>query len=215
MVSSKVLSMIERSPRAPVPRRIDVAAICRTAPSVKVSFTPSTANSFLILLDQRVLRFDEDTRQIILGKLLQHADHRQPAYEFRKQTEIGQIVSGHLREQFPLRHLMIVPGCAETAFPGTQALRHDVVKPHERAATDEQDVSGINPHGLHLAVLAGSLYRHGGDGAFQDLEQCLLHALAGHIACDGRVLAAFTGDFVDLIYNMTPCSARATSPSAA
>ena len=137
---------------------------------------------------------------VIKGKLLQHADHRQPAYEFRKQTEIGQIVSGHLREQFPLRHLMIVPGCAETAFPGTQALRHDVVKPHERAATDEQDVSGINPHGLHLAVLAGSLYRHGGDGAFQDLEQCLLHALAGHIACDGRVLAAFTGDFVDLIY---------------
>lgn len=46
IVSSKVFSIIDRRPRAPVPLRIEVAAICRTAPSVNVNVTPSIANNF-------------------------------------------------------------------------------------------------------------------------------------------------------------------------
>ncbi len=49
-------------------------------------------------------------------------------------------------------------------------------------------------------MLAAALRRHRGYGAFYDLEQRLLHALAGHIADDRRVfrLAADLVDFVDI-----------------
>ena len=47
-------------------------------------------------------------------------------------------------------------------------------------------------------MLAAALRRDIADRAFQDLQQRLLHALAAHIAGDGRILA-FAGDLVDLI----------------
>ena len=50
-----------------------------------------------------------------------------------------------------------------------------------------------------MGVLAPALGRHIGDGTLQDLQQRLLHALAGHIAGDGRILA-LASDLVDLIH---------------
>ena len=49
-------------------------------------------------------------------------------------------------------------------------------------------------------MLAAALRRHVGDGAFQQLEQRLLHAFAAHIAGDRRVLvlAADLVDFIDV-----------------
>ena len=47
-------------------------------------------------------------------------------------------------------------------------------------------------------MLAAALRRHVADSAFQDLQQCLLYALAAHIAGDGGVFA-LAGDLVDLI----------------
>ena len=49
-------------------------------------------------------------------------------------------------------------------------------------------------------MLAAALRGDGGDGAFHDLEQGLLHALARHVAGDRRVvrLAGNLVDFVDV-----------------
>ncbi len=49
-------------------------------------------------------------------------------------------------------------------------------------------------------MLAAALRRHRGDGAFHDLQQRLLHALARHVAGDRRVvgLAGNLVDFVDI-----------------
>ena len=49
-------------------------------------------------------------------------------------------------------------------------------------------------------MLAAALRRHGGNGAFHDLQQCLLHALARHVAGDRRIvrLARDLVDFVDI-----------------
>ena len=47
-------------------------------------------------------------------------------------------------------------------------------------------------------MLAPALWRDGSNGAFQDLQQCLLHALAGDVAGDRRVVA-LAGNLVDLI----------------
>ena len=47
-------------------------------------------------------------------------------------------------------------------------------------------------------MLAPALRRHGGDGAFHDLQQRLLHALARHVARDRRVVG-LAADLVDLV----------------
>ena len=94
---------------------------------------------------------------------------------------------------------MVMPGRTETAVPDAQPLRHDVGESHERTTADEQYVAGVDLHGFHFTMLAGPFHRHGGDGAFKDLEQRLLHALAGHVTRDGGVFAAFTGDLVDFV----------------
>ena len=49
-------------------------------------------------------------------------------------------------------------------------------------------------------MLAAALRRHGGGGAFHDLEKGLLHAFARHVAGDRRVvrLAADLVDFIDI-----------------
>ena len=94
---------------------------------------------------------------------------------------------------------MLVPGGAEPALTRAQTPRHDVGQADERAAADEQDAPRIQLDGLLFAVLARALHRHGGDGALQDLQQRLLHALAGHVSGDGGVLPRFAGDLIDLV----------------
>ena len=58
---------------------------------------------------------------------------------------------------------------------------------------------GVDLNELLVGVLAPALGRHVGHGALQDLQQRLLHALAGHVAGDGGILA-LAGDLVDLIH---------------
>ena len=49
-----------------------------------------------------------------------------------------------------------------------------------------------------MRVLAATLRRDRGDGALEDLQERLLHALAGHVARDGRVVR-LPRDLVDLV----------------
>ena len=79
-----------------------------------------------------------------------------------------------------------------------ERLLDDLVEAGERAAADEQDVRGVDLDELLVRVLAPALRRHRGRGALEDLEQRLLHALAGDVAGDRRVLA-LAGDLVDLV----------------
>ena len=74
----------------------------------------------------------------------------------------------------------------------------DLVEAGERAAADEQDVRRVDLDELLVRVLAPALRRHDGGGALEDLEQRLLHALAGDVAGDRRVLG-LAGDLVDLV----------------
>ena len=48
----------------------------------------------------------------------------------------------------------------------------------ERAAADEQDVGGVDLDELLMRMLAPALRRHAGNGALQNLQKRLLHALA-------------------------------------
>ena len=74
----------------------------------------------------------------------------------------------------------------------------DLVEAGERTAADEQDVRGVDLDELLVRVLAATLRRHRRGRALEDLEQRLLHTLAGHVARDRRVLG-LAGDLVDLV----------------
>ena len=84
-----------------------------------------------------------------------------------------------------------MPFCADAPLD-------DLLEPDEGAAADEQDVRGVDLEELLLRVLAAALGRHVGDRALEDLQQRLLHALAGDVAGDGGVLA-LARDLVDLV----------------
>ena len=74
----------------------------------------------------------------------------------------------------------------------------DLLEAGERAAADEEDVGRVDLQEFLLRMLAAALRRHGGDGAFHDLEQRLLHALARDVAGD-RGIVRLAGDLVDFV----------------
>ena len=74
----------------------------------------------------------------------------------------------------------------------------DLVQPGERAAADEQDVRRVDGEELLVRVLATTLRRHRGDRSLEDLQERLLHALAGHVPRD-RGVVGLAGDLVDLV----------------
>ena len=158
------------------------------------------AEQLLVLLHQRVLRLGEDTHQILPGQPLQGGDDRHTAYQLGDDAELQQIVGLDLLEQFAgmalffALHRILKPHAA-LAHP----VLDDLFQTVERAAADKQDIAGIQLDELLMGVLAPALGRHIGNSALQYLQQRLLHALAGHIAGDGRILA-LPSDLVDLIH---------------
>ena len=77
---------------------------------------------------------------------------------------------------------------AEADGLAADAASDDVVESDEGAAADEQDVRGIDLDVLLFGVLAAALRRHVADGAFEHLQQRLLHAFA---ADTSRVMLTF------------------------
>ena len=78
------------------------------------------------------------------------------------------------------------------------AAADDALHAVEGAAADEEDLRGVDlNHGL-AGILAAALGGHACHGALDELEQRLLHAFAGHVARDRRVLA-LASDLVDFV----------------
>ena len=78
------------------------------------------------------------------------------------------------------------------------ALFNYFFEPDESAAADEENVGGVDRRKFLVRMLAPALRRHVGDGAFENLQQRLLHAFAADIAGDGRVFVLL-GDLVDFV----------------
>src|SRR5690606_16587638 len=153
------------------------------------------------LLGDGVLGLGEDLDQRRLVQLLERGDHGQAADELRDQAELDQVlrldVGQHLADlRLALAALDLGAEADATGLGG--ALLDDLVEAGEGAAHDEQDVAGVDLQELLLRVLAAALRRDAGDGALDELQQRLLHALARHVAGDRRVLA-LARDLVDLV----------------
>src|SRR4029079_12563816 len=155
----------------------------------------------LVLPDDGVARLRQDLHQRRLVQLVEGADDRQAAHEFRDQAVLDQVFGLERFERLP-----DVP-VAERLDVGLEAERlladaalDRLVEAHERAAADEQDVRRVDLEELLVRVLPAALRRDVGDRAFEDLQQRLLDAFTRDVAGDRGVLvlAADLVDFVDV-----------------
>src|SRR5882762_6279833 len=77
------------------------------------------------------------------------------------------------------------------------ALNH-FFQTNKRAAADEKNVRRIDREEFLMRVLSSALRWHIGNRSFENLQQCLLHALARNVTSDRRVLV-FATDLVDFV----------------
>ena len=80
-----------------------------------------------------------------------------------------------------------------------QPLLDDFIQTVKRAAADEQDILGVHLNELLMGMLPAALRRYVGHGSLHDLQQRLLHALAGNVTGNGGIFA-LAGDLIDLIH---------------
>src|ERR1043165_2611058 len=82
----------------------------------------------------------------------------------------------------------------------TQATLDHFLETDERAATDEENVSGVNREEFLVRMFATTLRRNIRNRPFEDLQQRLLHAFTRNVARDRWVLILATNlvDFVDV-----------------
>src|SRR5205823_9335303 len=117
------------------------------------------------------------------------------------QAELQQVVVRNVREQ-----LVLALRPAETAVSleadahvvTSEPLLDVVFQALEGATADKEDVRRVDLEEVLVGMFAAALRRHVGHAAFDNLQKSLLHALAGNVPGDARVVA-LTRNLVDLI----------------
>src|SRR6516162_3057674 len=155
----------------------------------------------LILLHQRILRLGQNELERCLVEILKCRHDRKPADQFRDQAVLEQVFRLDVAEDLALLSILgryDITAEADRARPA--ARRNDLLEASEGTATDEQDVGRIDLQVFLLRMLAAALRWHARHCAFNDFEQRLLHALAGHVADDRGIvgLARYLVDLVDI-----------------
>src|SRR5439155_13949313 len=109
-----------------------------------------------------------------------------------------QVVARDLSQELADLLLSNLLLAAEAEAVLADAAGDDIFQSDERSAANEKNVRRVDLDVLLLGMLAAALRRDVTDGAFEHLEQGLLHALAGHVARDADVLAGL-GDLVHFV----------------
>src|SRR5882672_5517094 len=188
----------------PESARSNLALACQTGNRSQRIFGEAELHAFvleqlLILLHQRVLWRGQYLYHRRFIKLVKRSADRKPPDELRNQPELDQILRLDLRKSLaePLLARALDVGIETQSFLAGAFLDH-FFEPDKRASTNKEDVSCVDGEELLMRMLAPALRRNVRDSAFEDFQQCLLNALAGHITGDRRVLV-FTADLVDLV----------------
>src|SRR5215208_856400 len=153
----------------------------------------------LVLLDERVLRLEQDLDEILARQLVHRRDYGQPADELRDEPVREEVLRHDLREELArLDRLLRLDVGAEPDRVLADALADDLLQPGEGAAADEEDVRRVDGEELLVRVLAAALRRNARNRSLEDLEERLLHALARDVARYRRVVR-LPRDLVDLV----------------
>src|SRR5205085_1256055 len=157
MVSSRMPSMIERSPRAPVLRSMALRAMALNASSASVRSIDSISNRRWYCFTGAFLGELEGG----LVEILKRGNDRQMAHELGNETIFQEVLRFDLAEDFARRAILRRKNIGAEADRGQPpARRDDLLKPIEGAASHEQDVRGVDLHELLLWMLASTLRRH-------------------------------------------------------
>src|SRR5207245_2722102 len=145
----------------------------------ELELDPVELEELAVLLDERVLRLDEDAHERLLVEAGDGADHRQPSDELGDEAELEQVLGQDLGQRLTQ---VAVAGAtndgAEADALVTDPAVDELLDARERAAADEQDVRRVDLDELLVRMLAPALRRHRRRRALEDLEQRLLDALA-------------------------------------
>src|SRR5262249_9184925 len=142
----------------------------------------------LVLLNDGVARTGENLDECSFVEIIEDADDGQTADEFRDQAEADKILRFGFLQQlsvtlagFGKLALFLLAGAeAHGLFADTTG--HNLFQADESAAADKQDVGGIDRCEFLVRMLASTLRRHVGDGAFKNLEKSLLNAFTANVA---------------------------------
>src|SRR6185437_2655234 len=141
----------------------------------------------------------EDAGERFLVERLECNGDRKAADELGDEAEAEEIIWLDFGERIlGLRRRTRLVELVEADLPPAGARLDDLLEPIERAATDEQDVLGVDLDVFLLRVLASALRRNGSDGALENLEQRLLDAFARDVASNAWILR-LSGNLVDLV----------------
>src|SRR5258708_6588477 len=199
LVSSRIPSMTERRPRARVLRSIALRAMAPNASSASVRSIDSISNSRWYCLTSAFLGWvrmslsegwSRSSSVATTGRRPTNSGIR--PYFNRSTDSTSRKISPALRSSGARTF------GAEANRGRSPARGDDLLEPIEGASAHEQDVGGVDLQEFLLRMLASALRRHRRDGAFHDLEQGLLHALARDVAGDRRVVG-LAADLVDLV----------------
>ena len=150
-----------------------------SAPSVNLSVTPSSSKSFWYCLTSAFFGWlrmftsaasSSSSSAVTMG--------RRPMNSGIIPNLSRSSGSTCLSSSVRLRCFLRLDVRAEAEAAAAQPPLDDLLQAAERAAADEEDVGGVDLQELLLRVLAAALGRDVGDGALDDLQQRLLHALA-------------------------------------
>ena len=168
----------------------------------KGQFSAVHSQQLFVLAHNAVFRLGQNTDQRFLVQRVQHRHNRQTTDQLRNQAKLDQIIRFHFAQQLLTGFLAVQVGAqlatkAEGALVGTGL--DQLFQAVKGTAADEQDVLGVDLDEFLLRMFAAAVGRHIADSAFQNFQQCLLHALSANIAGDGWVLA-LAGDLINLVH---------------
>ena len=138
----------------------------------------------LVLLEDGVAGLGEDFDQRGFVELVEDAHDGQAADKLGNQAVLDEILRLGSAQQLGVavgaRGGLIGVGIdgAEAQGLFADAAADDALQADKGAAADEEDVGGVDGGEFLVRMLAAALRRHVGHGAFENLEQGLLHALA-------------------------------------
>ena len=173
-------SRIERRARAPVPRLHGLAGQGAQAFRGERKFDALHGQQLLVLADHGVARFGQDAHQVVLGERAQGGDDGQAADELGDHAELEQVLGLDL-----LQHVAdVVAGEAlQRSAPKPSTLRPRRWRmmsstPTKAPPQMKRMFSVLIWMYSCCGCLRPALRRNVADGAFDDLEQGLLHAFA-------------------------------------
>mmetsp|Transcript_6956 Transcript_6956/g.17061 ORF Transcript_6956/g.17061 Transcript_6956/m.17061 type:complete len:301 (-) Transcript_6956:182-1084(-) len=146
---------------------------------------------FGVLLGEGVARGGEDGDEVVVSEGVEGDGDGEAADEFGDDAEGGEVGG--------LDVLGVEVAGAGGLGGGVEAVVGDVLEAVEGAAADEEDLGGVHGDDLAAGVVAAAAFGDVDDGALEELEERLLHALAGDVAGDARGECRFARAFVELV----------------